>query len=110
MSLLSFYPGLQRFRTAGPDRCQEDPHQSIGIRKLRSFPGTFKNVNLMPECQVLKHQIPSLAKLGYDHSEYKPEIRCYHAPAWLFAVNKSSDFNPDEYLVGTRKVSNFSID
>ncbi|MEE9596587.1 MAG: hypothetical protein V3V96_07395 [Acidiferrobacterales bacterium] len=65
------------------------------------YPGTFKNVNLMPECHVLKHQIASLAKRGYDLSEYKPEIRFHHAAAWFFILKKSSEFNADEYLVGT---------
>jgi hypothetical protein len=55
----------------------------------------------MPERHVLKHQIPSLAKPGYDLFEYKPEIRFHHAAAWFFIVKKSSEFNADEYLVGT---------
>jgi MerR family mercuric resistance operon transcriptional regulator len=59
----------------------------------------------MPERHVLKHQIPSLAKRGYDLSEYKPEIRFHHASAWFFIVKKSSEFNADEYLVGTGLIS-----
>jgi len=55
----------------------------------------------MSECHVLKHQIPSLAKRGYDLSEYKPEIRFHRVSAWFFIVKKSSNINADEYLVGT---------
>jgi hypothetical protein len=38
----------------------------------------------MPERHVLKHQIPSLAKRGYDLSEYKPKIRFHPFSAWFF--------------------------
>ncbi len=62
------------------------------------------NVNLMPECHVLKHQIPSLANRGYNLSEYKPEMRFHHALAWFFIVKKSSELNADEYLVETGRI------
>jgi hypothetical protein len=59
----------------------------------------------MPERHVLEHQIPSLAKRGYDLSEYEPEIRFHHVSPWLLAAKKSSNFNTDEYLVGITPVT-----
>lgn len=56
----------------------------------------------MPKSHVLEPQIPSLAKRGYYLSEYEPEISFHNFPPWLHTVKKSSYFNTDEYLVGTR--------
>ena len=45
--------------------------------------------------------MPSLAKHGYNLSEYEPEILFHHASPWPLAAKKSSNSNTDEYLVGT---------
>ena len=74
----------------------ESRNKSINCQFQRSDPYLYD-----PYLYVLKHQIPALANRGCDLSEHKPEIRFHHASAWFFIIKKSSEFNADEYLVGT---------